>query len=79
MSEIEKLQLKVYENYIEKINDIETDLDNTIQTDLSIEKQVNGRPVLTVRVVDKLDAAIERLTELRDKAIMLDGLNRAGD
>lgn len=79
MSEMEALQLKVYENYIEKINDIETDLDNTIQTDLSIEKQVNGRPVLTARVADKLDAAIARLTELRDKAIMLDGLNKAGD
>lgn len=77
MSETEKLQLKVYEDYMTSINDVEVDLDNTTQTSLAIEKQVDGHPVLTTRVVDKLDAVIQQLTQLRDKAIMLDGLDRA--
>jgi len=76
MSEIEDLQLRVYEDYVANLSEVEADLDGTTQTDFKIEKRVNGRPVLTSKVVDKLNAAIERLKSLRDEAALLDGLDR---
>lgn len=76
MSETEALQLQVYEDYMDNLTNIEEDLDNTT-SEFSIEKYVNGHSVLTSKVVDKLDNAIQKLVLLRDKAIMLDGLDRA--